>query len=101
MTNKAFLDDANIEAVDIDAVNRMLRVRLRRYESPDSRQRIPSTVEFRNVQSFSGTLNLMELLSVPWEGHLIEWEPSTGFGVSHLYFVRGIFSVHSDEPIVL
>lgn len=101
MTNKAFLDDANIEAVDIDAVNRMLRVRLRRYESPDSRQRIPSTVEFRNIQSFSGVLDLMALASHAWAGNVEDWDPSTGFGLSYLYFARGAFSIYSDEPVVV
>lgn len=100
MTEKALLDDANVDFVEIDAISRVLRIQVNRYESKDSKQRIPSTVEFRNVQSFSGMLDLMALLSNAWDGHITHWKPSTGFGLSYLYFARGIFSIHSDEPVV-
>ena len=101
VTDRAYLHDANVESVEIDAVNRVLRVRMNRYESPDSRQRIPATIEFKNDQSFSGTLNLMELVSHARFGNVADWEPSMGFGLSYLYFARGVFSVHSDEPVIL
>ena len=101
MTDRAYLHDANVESVEIDAINRALRVRISRYESPDSKQRIPATIEFTNVQSFSGTLNFMELVSHARFGNVADWEPSTGFGLSYLYFARGVFSIQSDEPVLL
>ncbi|WP_063570414.1 MULTISPECIES: hypothetical protein [Luteibacter] len=101
MPENALLDDANVESIDIDAVNRILRIRVNRYEAPDSKQRIQATVQFGNVQSFSGTLNLMAFLSNAWDGHIQYWQPSTGFGLSYVYFARGVFSIHSDEPFIL
>jgi hypothetical protein len=101
VTEKAILDDANVESVEIDAVDRILRIRTSRYTSPDTRHRIQSTIEFTNVQSFSGSLNLMAFLSNAWDGHVLYWQPSAGFGLTHLYFARGIFSIHSDEPVIL
>lgn len=100
MTEDAYLHDANVDSVDIDAVNRILRIRLRRYESPKSKERIQSTIEFGNVQSFSGILDLMALSSHAWAGNVQDWAPSTGFGLSYIYFVGGVFSIYSDEPVV-
>ncbi|WP_063570413.1 MULTISPECIES: hypothetical protein [Luteibacter] len=100
MPEKVNLHDANVESVEIDAINRIFRIRIDRYVSDDSRERVQSTVEFKNVQSFSGTLNLMELVSHARFGNVADWEPSMGFGLSYLYFAGGVFSVHSDEPVI-
>lgn len=101
MPEKINLHDAILESVGIDVINRILRVCINRYVSDDSPARVQSTVEFRNVQSFSGVLDLMALASHAWAGNVEDWDPSTGFGLSYLYFARGAFSIYSDEPVVV
>jgi hypothetical protein len=95
-----YLHDANVEAVEIDVIGKVRRVRVSRHVSPASRDRIPTTIEFRSVQSFSGILNFEALSSNAWAGNISDWEPSSGFGVSYLYFIRAVASVHAVEPII-
>lgn len=101
MPDKVNLHDAKLESIQIDAAERLLRVCINRYVSHDSSASVQSTVEFKNVQSFSGVLDLLTLASNAWAGNVEDWEPSTGFGLSHLYFVRGVLSIYADEPVIL
>jgi hypothetical protein len=100
VSEEIYLHDANVEALEIDVIGKVLRIRVSRHISPASRDRIPTTIEFRNVQSFSGILNFESLASNAWAGNISDWEPSSEFGVSYVYFVRGVASVHADQPII-
>lgn len=100
MTEKAHLHDANVLAIDIDVVGKALRIHVVRYESLQSKERFPSTIEFKNVQSFSGMANLMDLATHAKFGNVQDWEPSKGTGISFVYFTGGMFSIQSDEPVI-
>jgi hypothetical protein len=100
VTEKAHLHDANVLAIDIDVAGKALRIHVVRYESLQSKERFPSTIEFKNVHSFSGMANLVRLATHAPFGNVADWEPSKGAGLSFVYFAGGVFSVHSDEPIV-
>lgn len=101
MPGKVNLHDAKLESVDIDVAHRKLRIHINRYVSDDSSKRVQSAVEFGNVLSFSGVVDLIELASNAWAGNVEDWEPSTGFGLSQVYFARGVFSIYSDEPVIV
>ena len=100
MTEKAHLHDANVLSIDIDMVGGTLRIHVVRYESLQSKERFPSTIEFKNIQSFSGMANLVRIATHAQFGNVADWEPSKGTGLSFVYFAGGVFSVHSDEPII-
>lgn len=100
MTEKAYLHDANVTSVEIDVVGKVLRIHVSRHLSPATRERVASTIEFGNVQSFSGILDVMAVASSAWAGNVEDWMPSTGFGLNYFYFSHGMFSILSDEPVV-
>lgn len=100
MNENVYLHDATVEAIEVDVPGRLARIRVSRYPSQDSRERVQSVIEFRNVQSFSGILDFMALTSNAWAGNIEDWQPSSGSGLSYIYLVRGVLSIQADEPVV-
>lgn len=98
---KPFLHDAQLDRVDIDPLERTLRLHVRRYITMNDRERVMSVIAFGNVESISGGINLADLAQHRPFGNVQDWEPATAPGVSYIHFVGGTLVVVGDAPTVV
>lgn len=100
MVEKLYLHDANVNSMDVLVDAKIIRICVTRYSSASSHEQVESVIEFAGVQSFSAVVDFELMSSNAWAGNIEDWEPSLGLGMSHIYFVKGIVSIYSDEPVV-
>jgi hypothetical protein len=87
------LHDAELLAVHLDPVARVVEVRVAYYPDKQARERVPGTLRFTDVSQFNQIADLLQLESHAGAGNVGYWVTGETPGVSYIYLARGLIAV--------
>jgi len=87
------LHDAELLAVYLDPVSRVVEVRLAYYPNEQARERVPGTLRFTDVSHFNQITDFIQLESHAGAGNVGYWVTGETPGASYIYLSRGLIAV--------
>jgi hypothetical protein len=85
--------DAQLEAIAIDVLGRIVTLRLSSYPAQDARERDAIEIVFTNVEQVQSIADLVELEDNHSAGNVNQWHVADGAGTSYFYLIEGCLAV--------